>query len=127
MSYDTVEGIHYIFDRYAFINQIMADGGFPVRISESSDKAEISKAIGHARGMYHPDRQARTGEEMRKKAEQKTLLIGDCERFLNNPDLKTFYDAKLAEFRENTPHLVSRDGTAMARVWKIPKSSGTTL
>ncbi len=113
MSYDTVEGIHYIFDRYAFINQIMADGGFPVRISESSDKAEISKAFGHARGMYHPDRQARTGEEMRKKAEQKTLLIGDCERFLNNPELKSFYDAKLAEFRENTPHLVSKDGTAM--------------
>jgi len=113
MDYDAVEGLHYIFDRYAFINKIMEDGGHDVRISEASEKADISKAIGHARAMYHPDRQARTGEEMRAKAEQKTLLIADCERFLLNADLKPMYDQKLAEFREAKPHMVSDSGVAL--------------
>ncbi|MDE1152975.1 MAG: hypothetical protein PW788_10600 [Micavibrio sp.] len=113
MSYDPVEGLHYIFDRYAFINKIMEDGGQSLRINEASEKADIEKAINHARAMYHPDRQARTGEEMRLKAEQKTLLIVDCARFLLNADLKPVYDAKLAEFRDTKPGMVSDSGMAI--------------
>jgi hypothetical protein len=113
MSFDPVEGIHYIFDRYAFLNQIMEDGKHAQRVDENSTRPEIDKVCALARGMYHPDRQARTGEEMRKAAEQKTMLIADCERFLRDPELKGFYDQKLVEFREKKPGQVSRDGRAI--------------
>lgn len=113
MNIDPVEGIHYIFDRYAFLNRIMADGGYTARIDEKTEKADLLKVIGSARAMYHPDRQARSGEEMRKKAEQKTMLIADCERFLLNPELKSFYDGKLADFRKNRPNAVSDSGQAI--------------
>ncbi len=113
MSYDPVEGVNYIFDRYAFMNQILQDGKSDLRISEASTKDEMNKAFTIARGMYHPDRQARTGDEMKQKAEQKTKLIVDCERFLLNPELKSFYDDKLAVFRETKPHLVSDSGNAI--------------
>jgi len=113
MDFDPVEGVHYIFDRYAFLNTIMADGGYSARVDAATPKADLLKVIGSARGMYHPDRQARSGEEMRKKAEQKTMLIADCERFLLNPELKSFYDDKLAEFKANRPHLVSTTGAAI--------------
>ncbi len=113
LNYDPVEGVNYIFDRYAFMNQILTDGKSELRISESSTKDEMNKAFTIARGMYHPDRQARTGDEMKQKAEQKTKLIVDCERFLLNPELKSFYDEKLAVFRETKPHLVSDSGIAI--------------
>lgn len=113
MDFDPVEGVHYIFDRYAFLNGIMADGGYTARIDAATPKADLLKVIGSARGMYHPDRQARSGEEMRKKAEQKTMLIADCERFLLNPELKNFYDDRLAEFKASRPHLVSDNGAAI--------------
>lgn len=113
MSFDPVEGVHYIFDRYAFLNKILEDGKNDLRVSETSDKADFSRAFGIARAMYHPDRQARAGEEMKRAAEQKTWLIADCERFLLNPELKSFYDEKLAEFREKKPRLVSTTGQAI--------------
>lgn len=113
MNTDPVEGVHYIFDRYAFINQILTDGKKELRISEESGEAELKQAFGIARAMYHPDRQARSGEEFRKKAEEKTRLIADAEAFLLKPELKVFYDQKLAEFRENKPHLVSDSGVAI--------------
>jgi hypothetical protein len=110
MSFDTVEGVHYIFDRYAFLNQIMEDGKYAERLSENSTRPELNRVFTLARAMYHPDRQARSGEEMKKKAEEKSALIADCERFLLSAELKGFYDDKLAEFREKRPNMVSRDG-----------------
>jgi hypothetical protein len=113
MDFDPVEGLHYIFDRYAFLNTIMEDGKFDSRVTEASDQAEIKKVTSLARAMYHPDRQARAGAEMKKSAEQKTLLIADCERFLLKPELKSFYDERLADFRANKPSLVSTNGVAI--------------
>jgi hypothetical protein len=91
----------------------MADGNYENRVGEASTKDEIQKVCGLARAMYHPDRQARTGAEMRQKAETKTALIADCERFLLNPALKSFYDERLAEFREKKPQFVSTGGQAI--------------
>lgn len=127
MNYDPVEGVNYIFDRYAFMNQILTDGKSELRISESSTRDEMNKAFTIARGMYHPDRQARTGEEMKQKAEQKTKLIVDCERFLLNPELKSFYDDKLAHFREHKPHLVSDSGMAIISLGETVFDIGALL
>lgn len=127
MDFDPVEGIHYIFDRYAFLNAIMEDGKYENRVSESSTPEEIKKAATLARAMYHPDRQTRTGEEMKKAAEQKTLLIVDCERFLLNPELKSFYDERLAEFRANKPHLVSTGGQAIVSLGETYFDIGSLL
>lgn len=127
MNYDPVEGVNYIFDRYAFMNQILQDGKSELRISETSTKDEMNKAFTIARGMYHPDRQARTGDEMKQKAEQKTKLIVDCERFLLNPELKSFYDDKLAHFREHKPHLVSDSGVAIISLGETVFDIGALL
>ncbi|HYD19062.1 MAG TPA: hypothetical protein VEF76_11335 [Patescibacteria group bacterium] len=113
MNFDPVEGVNYIFDRYAFMNQILEDGKQALRLSETSTREEMTRAFTIARGMYHPDRQARTGDEMKKKAEEKTRLIADCERVLLTPEMKEFFDAKLAGFRENKPHLISDSGIAI--------------
>ena len=110
MDYDPVEGVHYIFDRYAFLNAIMEDGKYDNRIDQSSAAEDVKKVCGLARAMYHPDRQTRTGAEMKEKAERKTILVADCERFLLNPELKAFYDERLAEFLAEKPHLVSDTG-----------------
>ena len=127
LNYDPVEGVNYIFDRYAFMNQILQDGKSELRISEASTKDEMNKAFTIARGMYHPDRQARTGDEMKQKAEQKTRLIVDCERFLLNPELKSFYDDKLAVFRETKPHLVSDSGMAIISLGETVFDIGALL
>lgn len=127
MNYDPVEGVNYIFDRYAFMNQILQDGKSELRISETSTRDEMNKAFTIARGMYHPDRQARTGDEMKQKAEQKTKLIADCERFLLNPELKSFYDDKLAMFRDTKPHLVSDSGVAIISLGETVFDIGALL
>lgn len=127
MSFDPVEGVHYIFDRYAFMNKILEDGGKEMRVDEKTGKDDLNKAFGIARAMYHPDRQARAGAEMKQAAEQKTALIADCERFLLNPELKSFYDDKLAEFREKKPGLVSTTGQAIINIGETFFDIGSLL
>lgn len=108
-----VEGVHYIFDRYAFLNDAMADGGHNTRIGPDSPAEDIKTAIKLARAMYHPDRQSRSGDSMRQKAEAMSLLVDDCEKFLTDPDIRPLYDEKLAQFKQNRPDLVSENGTAI--------------
>ena len=127
MDFDPVEGVHYIFDRYAFLNAIMEDGKHENRVSTASTTAEIKEVCTLARAMYHPDRQMRAGEEMKKTAEQKTLLIVDCERFLLNPELKSFYDERLADFAANKPHLVSTGGQAIIALGETYFDIGSLL
>lgn len=107
---EPVEGVHYIFDRYSFINTIMDDGGHEHRLDPGSPEKTITTAIKLARAMYHPDRQTRSGEKMRKEAERMSFLIDDCATFLTNADLKPLYDAKLAQFQTEKPQLVSKSG-----------------
>lgn len=110
---DTHEGIHYIFDRYAFLNNMLKDGGYDQRVSEASSQADIESSIKLGRIMYHPDRQARSGEQMRKTAERMTGILAECADFLLNPAVKPLYDEKLAEFRSKKPHLVSDNGSVI--------------
>ncbi|QQG35602.1 MAG: hypothetical protein HYS17_08730 [Micavibrio aeruginosavorus] len=105
-----VEGIHYIFDRYAFLNSILSENNKGAPISTASTPEEIAKAVKYGRALYHPDRQARSGEQMKRQAETMSRLVDDCERFLGNPDLKPHYDAKLQQFKQENPHLVSENG-----------------
>ena len=110
-GFDPVEGVHYIFDRYSFLNGIMQDGGHKYMLSPASAAKDIATAIKLARAMYHPDRQARSGEAMKKQAERMSFLIDDCATYLTNADLKPLYDAKLAQFQKEKPRLVSASGT----------------
>lgn len=113
MSFDTIEGVHYIFDRYAFLNSILADAGKPQRVDETSPPKDIREATTLARAMYHPDRQARSGEKMKREAERMTTLVTDCEKMLLNDDLRPLYNEKLAQFRAESPRAVSENGTAI--------------
>ncbi len=109
-DFDPVEGVHYIFDRYSFLNNIMKDGGHPYTLAPASATKDIATAIKLARAMYHPDRQARSGEKMRKEAERMSFLIDDCATYLANADLKPLYDAKLEHFQNEKPKLISQSG-----------------
>lgn len=113
LDIDPVEGVHYILDRYSFLNAIMKDGGHAQRIAPASPEKEIAAVIKLARAMYHPDRQARSGEKMQKEAERMSFLIDDCATFLTSADLKPLYDAKLAQFQTEKPNLVSKSGMAI--------------
>lgn len=118
MNFEPVEGVHYIFDRYTFLNNILQDGKFPnvafvSRNDQPRKEDDIRQAIKLARGMYHPDRQQRSGEKMQREAERMSLLIDDCERFLTNADLRQHYDAKLEEFQKSKPDMVSTSGMAI--------------
>ncbi|WP_435641925.1 hypothetical protein [Micavibrio aeruginosavorus] len=110
MSFSSIEGVHYILDRYTVLNDMMADGDFKERITPDSPAKEIARVVKLARALYHPDRQARSGKTMQEKAERNTHLIEECERFLSAPDIKPLYDAKLAQFQKDRPDLVSTDG-----------------
>ena len=115
MNYESVEGVHYIFDRYAFLSRIIEDGNFKDTnpVSPVSIEKDIKHVIKLARAMYHPDRQQRSGEKMQREAARMSLLIDDCERVLTHPDMRQHYDAKLEEFQKNKQEMISRDGTAI--------------
>ncbi|MDB5492288.1 MAG: hypothetical protein JWO78_2137 [Micavibrio sp.] len=118
MNYEPVEGVHYIFDRYTFLNNILQDGNFTnVSFVSKHDQPrkedDIRQAIKLARAMYHPDRQQRSGEKMQREAERMSRLIDDCERFLTNPELRSHYEAKLEDFQKNKPEMVSVNGMAI--------------
>lgn len=116
MSYDPVEGVHYIFDRYAFLSSVMKDGGQNLSLSPESPAPKIEKAIKLARAMYHPDRQERAGEKMKLEAERMSKLIDDCERFLSNNEIRKLYDDRLASFRKDKPKMVSENGSAIINI-----------
>ncbi|HEY0901321.1 MAG TPA: hypothetical protein VGD95_04290 [Micavibrio sp.] len=109
----TIEGIHYIFDRYAFLNQIMEDNNRQVRIAADSPKERLRKAITLARALYHPDRQENSARDMKHKAEHISHLLADCARFLLNDEVRPLYDAQLQKFKDEKPHLVSASGTPL--------------
>lgn len=111
MSFSSIEGVHYILDRYTILNAMMADGDFKERITPDSPAQDIAKVVKLARALYHPDRQARSGKAMQEKAERATHLVEECARFLCVADIKPLYDAKLAQFQVEKPDLVSTDGT----------------
>ncbi|HEY8189995.1 MAG TPA: hypothetical protein VIF12_04875, partial [Micavibrio sp.] len=110
MSYNSIEGVHYILDRYAFLNAIMEDGGNKERVTPDSSQNDFNKVLRLARAMHHPDRQARAGKKQQMEAERMSKLIDDCDKFLTNPEIKPLYDDKLTSFRKNKPHMVSTDG-----------------
>lgn len=104
------EGIHYIFDRYSFLNDIMADGDHDVRVSPESDEAQIRLVIKRARAMHHPDKQASSGKSMKARAEEMMGHIADCETYLLNPDLRKMFEQRLEGFQKNKPNLISKSG-----------------
>lgn len=118
MSISPTEGVHYIFDRYAFLTDVLKDGGRPPArdLDKDTPATEISKAVTFARAMYHPDRQARTGEHMRNEATRMTGLVNEAARLLEDPELRPLYDDRLEHFRKNKPEVVSRDGAVIIDV-----------
>ncbi len=102
MSYKSVEGVTYIFDRYAWLG-----------LEPGATKKEIEKAISTKRAANHPDRLRRAGEEVKNTAEHVIRLLSDCENILLDDALRPLYDARLEEFKKDRPKLVSTSGTAI--------------
>ena len=107
---NVVEGLHYIFDRYAFLNHIMEDNNRSVRITPDSPKERVRKAISLALALYHPDRQENAAKDMKEKAEQTSHMLGDCKRFLLNDDIRPLYNERLQKFKDEKPEFVSVHG-----------------
>lgn len=102
VDFNPVEGIDYIFDRYAFLG-----------ITPDADIPDIEKAIKAKRTANHPDNFVRAEDEERKNAQHKFVLAGEIEDFLLNPDIKPIYDEKLKWFRDHHPELISNDGRSI--------------
>lgn len=106
-----IDGVHYIFDRYAFLNNLMESNNRSVRITPDSPKDRVRKAITLALALYHPDRQENSAREMKQKAEEMSHMLSDCKRFLLNDDVRPLYNARLQKFKDEKPDYVSTTGT----------------
>lgn len=107
---DPIEGLHYIFDRYAFLNQIMEDNKRGVRITIDSPTERIRKAIKLALALYHPDRLEHSAEDIKGGAKRKRDLLDDCKKFLLNDTVRPLYNERLRQFQQEKPDFVSADG-----------------
>lgn len=97
---NVVEGVDYIFDRYAFL-------GLP----RDATRADIERAVRERRAENHPDRLVKAGEEVRRAAEQVRAKVDDAATILLNDAARPLYDQALARFEAEDPRLVTRDGT----------------
>jgi DnaJ domain len=96
---DCIEGVDYIFDRYAFLN-----------LDKNAKDDEIKTSIRKMRAENHPDKLLRASDAIKQTAKAQIELIDQCERVLLNPDVKVLYDEKLSEFIQAEPHLVTQTG-----------------
>ncbi len=94
-----VEGIDYLFDRYAFL-----------KISPDADLETIKEAIKTKRSQNHPDRHVHVSEEAKQIAEKNLSLTLMCEEVLCNTERRRHYNEVLADFRKNRPDVISIDG-----------------
>lgn len=114
---ETIEGLHYIFDRYTFLNNIMEENNRTVRITADSPTDRIRKAIKLARALYHPDRQENSAKDMKQKAERATFLLSDCATFLLNDNARPLYNQRLQQFQQDKPDFVSTSGTPIIDIY----------
>lgn len=98
-TFNPIEGIDYIFDRYAFLS-----------IPQDADIATIDKAIKAKKIANHPDNFVRAEDAERRTAQQKFIAAENCGDILRNPDTRSAYDTKLAWFHTHHPSAVSKDG-----------------
>lgn len=99
---ETLEFIDYIFDRYAYLE-----------VAPSATQEELRQVIRRRRAENHPDKLQHVSEAIQKTAARARELLDDCARVLLDDELRRLYDAKLAEYRESEPHLVSTSGTPL--------------
>lgn len=104
----SIEGIDYIFNRYAFL-------GLPIEANEKDIHTEIRKK----RAENHPDKLLRVSKNITDLANRNIELIDQCERILLNFELKSLYDIKLKEFLDKEPHLVSDNGIGIIDLSKM--------
>ncbi|MFM9889917.1 MAG: hypothetical protein ACKVOE_04620 [Rickettsiales bacterium] len=95
-----IEGVDYIFDRYAFIG-----------LTPAATDEEIAAAIKRMKSENHPDRYTKTSEEARNSAARKWERIEECETFLANSGRRAAFDEQLARFQKESPRLISESGT----------------
>lgn len=112
-----IDGIHYIFDRYAFLNQIMEDNNRSVRVAPDSPADRIRKAITLAQALYHPDRLQNSAKDMLAQAERTSHMLSECKRFLLNDEVRTLYNARLQQFKDEKPDFVSMTGDPIIDIY----------
>lgn len=96
---NTIEGIDYIFDRYAFLG-----------LEKNASVKDISTKIRLGKAENHPDKLQRVSQDILNIASRNMELYNQCEQILLNEEIKPLYDEKLNEFIQNSPHLVSTSG-----------------
>jgi hypothetical protein len=96
---NAVEGVDYIFDRYAYLG-----------ISPDSSAKEIRAAIRTLRASAHEDRLQNVNSAILAKAKELNEMADLCAAMLVPSDVRELYDAKLQEFKANKPEFVSTDG-----------------
>ncbi len=97
-----VEGIDYIFDRYAYLG-----------LTEETSEKEIKAAIRQKRSENHPDRLTKAGKELKSQANDIMNTVLKCENVLLNPELREAFDIELARFKKENSVCVSTSGVAI--------------
>ena len=97
---DSIEGVDYLVDRYAVLG-----------VARDATHEEIASAVKEQRAQYHPDRLIKAGPDVLVAAERARERINLAAEILMNKEARPLYDARLAEFEDKHPHLVSKNGT----------------
>ena len=98
-TYNPVEGVDYIFDRYAFLG-----------LEPDATEDVIEEVIKLKRGENHPDRLVKAGPKVLETAQRQRDLLDQAAQILLNPEIRPLYDVRLAEFKQQSPGLISSDG-----------------
>ena len=99
MSFDPVEGVHYIFNRYAYLG-----------IEIGADKKAIQSAVRTRRAEVHVDRLVNVSDTLVRQAEHMRGLIDQCAEILLNDEVRPLYDERLKDFLASKPKRVSDSG-----------------
>lgn len=97
-----IEGIDYIFDRYAFLG-----------VPRDAPKSVVAAAVRQRRAQNHPDRLRGVGKEVLAAADATRELADRAADILLDDELRPLFDERLAAFQTDAPHLVSETGVPL--------------
>jgi hypothetical protein len=110
MRITPIEGVHYIFDRYAYLTGAAKP---EVPFGPDTPAEALHKAIRTIKADNHPDTYTRAASNVMATMRDNYAKAEECERILLHPERRQHFDAQLAEFKAKRPQAISRSGAAI--------------
>lgn len=93
---DYIEGVDYIFDRYAYL-----------KLEPTATQQEIHKAVKLKRAGLHDDKIRNLDDELKENARRVRAAVERCAEVLEDDAKRKLYDQRLEHFKATAPQLVT--------------------